>query len=263
MSTKRKCHLLIFSRTGVRKTLFRKADLAGLTLIELLVVIAILGILAALLFATLGSMNDSAKASKCAGNLKQIGVAFGLYLADNGNVFPGIQQTGDNSVFKFGGKNGAAPPYRRPPRNRPINEYIWDGEEPIPDDAEMPVFHCPADTGSGTFAYGSDEPTTYDRTGTSYAWNSHSLNPDINTLWGSPRGRSLLEVKYPSRTILASDFTIRNFYAGQDRGMAWHRSGTGETYANILFVDGHVAMHPVGPGNTTENYTFLLDPDEE
>jgi beta-phosphoglucomutase len=25
----------------------------------------------------------------------------------------------------------------------------------------------------------------------------------------------------------------------------------------------HVAMHPVGPGNTTENYTFLLDPDDE
>jgi prepilin-type N-terminal cleavage/methylation domain-containing protein/prepilin-type processing-associated H-X9-DG protein len=235
----------------------------GFTLIELLVVVALLGILAALLFSALGRMGDSAKAAKCVSNLRQIGAAFGLFLGDNNNFFPGAKETAVNSVFNFGGQMGSGPPYARPPRNRPINKYLWQGGGEMPNDVKLPVFRCPADTGSGGFAYAGSEPTTFVRTGTSYAWNSHSINPDKNTLWDSPRGRSVLEVKYPAKTVLVSDFTLRNFFAGEDRGMVWHRPGSGDACANILFVDGHVAMHQVGLGNSTDDYTFLLDPDDE
>jgi prepilin-type N-terminal cleavage/methylation domain-containing protein/prepilin-type processing-associated H-X9-DG protein len=54
----------------------------GFTLIELLTVIAIIGILASILIPVVGRVRESARASKCVSNLRQLGQATHLYAAD-------------------------------------------------------------------------------------------------------------------------------------------------------------------------------------
>lgn len=60
----------------------------GFTLIELLVVIAIIAILSAILFPVFTLAKESGYRSSCAGNLKQIGIAFSLYCDDNSGRYP-------------------------------------------------------------------------------------------------------------------------------------------------------------------------------
>jgi len=115
----------------------------GFTLIELLVVIAIIGILAAMLFPVFARARESARKIQCLSNVKNIAMAFQMYLTDYDKFPPTEHRTEVVNYFNFGcagpERLAAADPYLKPPVI--LDEYIKNRD----------VWTCPSAASQGTY----------------------------------------------------------------------------------------------------------------
>ena len=73
----------------------------GFTLIELLVVIAIIAILAAMLFPVFARARESARKIQCLSNVKNIAMAFQMYLTDYDGFPPFLSGSAYNNVYEL------------------------------------------------------------------------------------------------------------------------------------------------------------------
>jgi len=122
-----------------RKSSFRAA-IAAFTLIELLVTVAIIAMLAALLLPALAAAKDKARASVCASNLRQWGLAMRMYADDYSDFLPrrgqGVQVL--NLITRPDDWFNALPPYFNQPT---FEELVSEEKSPAPGDHN--VFICP------------------------------------------------------------------------------------------------------------------------
>ena len=113
---------------------------SGFTMVELLVVIAIIAMLAAILFPVFARAKAAARNTQCISNLKQIGAAITLYMADYDSLFPSAVDPSDkfDPNIWAGFPAFAARIPSMPEMHEALQPYVKSHE----------VFHCPSDTGS-------------------------------------------------------------------------------------------------------------------
>jgi prepilin-type N-terminal cleavage/methylation domain-containing protein len=180
----------------------------GFTLIELLVVIAIISILAALIFPVFSRARETARATSCLSNLKQIGLGVTAYLQDYDEAFPMNRMpdathamTGCTSTANFptDGLQGSSVNWKRC-----IEPYV----------KSLAVYRCPSNkyalsTGGGYgTAPGDETNSTYPesrRLSNSYAFNGGFFHEAVPACWYGEkweRPRFIMEIDAPSNLIM-------------------------------------------------------------
>jgi prepilin-type N-terminal cleavage/methylation domain-containing protein/prepilin-type processing-associated H-X9-DG protein len=211
----------------------------GFTLIELLVVIAIIAILAAILFPVFAQAREKARQTSCLSNLKQIGLAFRMYVSDYDEKWP---QNGQIACCSNGQINSDGVDFG-------YNGWISNALRPYTKD--QAIYICPDLQGYYTFTdpWSNGGTATTDGSQTfSYAFNYNSdygikdaqLQSEATALIMGDSGTQWWDCDYQD---LGCGWRVRDWAAHLNGGFQsgnpiqfteWH---TGKN--NFAFADGH------------------------
>jgi len=211
----------------------------GFTLIELLVVIAIIAILAAMLLPALAAAKAKAYKIQCVNNARQIGIAYQLYVNDNGDVLPYV---GLNTPSP----NPTSWDYLITPYVGQTNMVSAGGY------LKIPIFVCPT-LQAQLIAQFPSVTTVQNEADRGYAPNKHqAFLDDAEKTEGQ---RKMTQANSPSHTVLLGDAcrvgpTVHTtfYYVSCGAVLPGTIQITAQTtdgnprhnkLANLVFMDGH------------------------
>ena len=186
------------------------------TLIELLVVIAIISILASILFPTFARARESARMTMCSSNMRQLGLALGMYAQDHDGVFPDHDRTNfQNQYHQFG---MVVPDWSiSPQQNWALAVYPYV--------KNLKVYSCPSSKG---WAPGSN--TTIPPL--SYVMNGCAAGTMQDAAWDTSSVSLLYDIRFQTSEARINPGV--NFWSGF-RGWEVH-----DPRFMVLYLDSHV-----------------------
>ncbi|MDX1932914.1 MAG: type II secretion system protein [Capsulimonadales bacterium] len=226
----------------------------GFTLIELLVVVAIIALLAAVLFPVFAGAREKARQATCQSNLRQIGLAFGMYLQDFDERLPDRRDLKIELGYRSDGPGG--PEWTGWPPSDPragwaaevLNPYLKSGE----------MFSCPSVKG----LFGQEVRVAQkvgggapDSTDDSHYWIWRFDRPDdpvpLDNFWGKTEQQAADDLRASGNTTITPrdplgpadvELVVDPYFPrtipsipGGIRGKSAHMGGR-----NRVFLDGHV-----------------------
>jgi prepilin-type N-terminal cleavage/methylation domain-containing protein/prepilin-type processing-associated H-X9-DG protein len=231
-----------------------KSNISAFTLIELLVVISIIALLISILLPALGQARGAARMAKCMSNMRQLGIIFTAYGAENNDIVPlTVNPTSANAS-------------ERNWTNRMVSAGLLSRGIAGPDLVTSNIVNCPeygltgkADPWAVTAQWTSPSLKFY----VSYTMNSNTW------VW-----HRWARVTHPSKAGLLIDglcelgttsdyvvsvqasYHITSIEAGGSR--SYYDVGVHSQASNWLMMDGHVQTLPAG---WADRYGYSPQPD--
>lgn len=218
----------------------------GFTLVELLTVVAVIAVLAALLLPAVSRARENGQRASCINNLRQIGIAFNVYLLEHRDTYPAAQDPihSDPAYWLWMGRGW----------RMLLSPYI-------PGDKEKPgVFFCPSDQRSSS-------AEVFERTSYAYSMAFYHSPEQIDGMtspadtYSPERVRESIPqrhaaVRHPTKKIIVGEWYSNHLAWTNDPG--WFGWGGKRLF---LFADGHVEfldasiILPANDGNPNPSLT--------
>lgn len=217
------------------------------TMVELLVVIAVLSVLAAIVLPVFVSARETSRRATCLANLRNISLAFAMYVNDWDGCFPNT-----DDPYLWMGRHWRWP--LKPYLGASLQRDPGSPASPLVSARTPDFLLCPSDP----FATDKWDATSYGYSAAFYHTPGQIARMTTEDLWKEDRFPCVTQwesaVTFPSQKILVAEWLSNH---ERDRLTWWEWGGA----RNCLFVDGHAAyvqsdrIRPAGNGLPDPNLT--------